>query len=202
MLRELEAFAKSPTPTNFLSARAALLSQSQRPLSAEDISHLQALLDADEPAAVSEAIGALPPIAALSPAVHLMAARAAETAGDEQDCRLERYLLVTCLEAILQTGDGTEDSPYVVTCSMDERHVCEMLGLVPRSQALANRRGKALDVVECVSGASVWFDVSGLVSLPALEPRRKRNADHALAERRNKDRCLVPGRKRVSQTPR
>ena len=202
MLREFEAFANSPTPANFLSARAALLSQSQRPLTADDLSYLMELLDAGNPAAVSEAIIGLPAIAALSPAVHVVAARAAEAAGDQEDCELERFLLVTCLEAILQTGDGTEEAPFVVTCTMDERHVCGMLGLVPRSQALASRRGNALDVIECENGASVWFDVSGLVSLPVLGPRRKQNADHLRAERGKKSRCLAPARKRVNPTPR
>jgi hypothetical protein len=202
MLREFEAFAKSPTPANFLAARAALLSRSQRPLTAEDLSRLLNLLAGGDPAAVSQAIDELPPIAALSPAVHAVAARAAEAAGSDEDCQLERFLLLTCLEAILQSGEGTEDAPYIVTCTTDERHVCEMLGLVPRSQALTNRRATALDVVECDTGVTIWFDVSGLVPLPGLKPRRRRSVDQAHAERRSKARCQAPARKRVSQTPR
>jgi len=202
MLREFEAFAKTPTASNFLSARAALLSQSPRPLTAEDLSHLEALLAAGDPASVSKAIDDLPPIAVLSPAVHLVAAEAAEAAGDDADCQLERFLLITCLEAILHTGNGTEQSPYVATCTMDERHVCEMLGLVPRSQSLVNRRGKALDAIECEDGACIWFDVSGLVSLPAAGSRHKRKMSHGYVRYRNTVQCLVPRGKRVSQTQR
>ena len=200
MSREFEAFARLPTPESFVSARAALLGQSPRPLAATDIAHLLDLLQSDGPHAVSEAIASLPAIAALSPAIHAIAAEAAAAAGDSADHELERYLLLVCLEAILNAGDGSEDSPYLVACTMDERHVCRALGVIPRSQALSNHQGRLLDVVACENGERICFDVTGLVTLPARQPRRTKSADHAVANPRRSG-CLAAGR-RVSQTRR
>lgn len=200
MQREFEAFAQAPTRSSFLAAFQALLSRSRRPLAAEDFAQLLALLDAGDQAGFSQALANLPPLSALSPAVHRIAADAAQAADDQRDCQLEQYLLATCLAAILQTGDGSAASPYVVTCTMDERHVCEVLGLAPRSQALLNFRGKALDVIECAGGTNVCFDVSALVPLPAPQPPRRKKDPHSAGARRQSARCVQAREKRLSQT--
>src|SRR5687768_7182236 len=117
MEREFKAFVEEPSTERFLSARKALAARSPRTLSAGDFRELAHLLDERDLPGVSRALQSLPPIAALSPAVHLLAARAALLSGHEQDHALEEYLAEICLEALLGTGDGSIDRPYFVCCT-------------------------------------------------------------------------------------
>lgn len=200
MKREFQAFAESPTRSNYLAAFHALRAQSRRSLSSEDVAHLLTLLEAGAGHEMADAIASLPPIAALSPAVHSIAAQGAKAAGDAQDWELEQFLLDTCLSAILESGNGTAESPYVVTCGMDERHVCQVLGLAPSSQALINHHGKSLDVIQCASGLSLFFDVSAAIPLPAPQPLRRGERKKSASIR--EPRCRQSRGKRLSQTPR
>lgn len=174
MEREFKAFVEEPSTERFLSARKALAARSPRTLSAGDFRELAHLLDERDLPGVSRALQSLPPIAALSPAVHLLAARAALLAGDEQDHALEEYLAEICLEALLGTGDGSIDRPYFVCCTRDEIEVCRAQNLQPAKNALLHIGGSAIDVIECDSGEFVCFDVSALVPLPAPQARRRR----------------------------
>ncbi len=195
MKRALKALAIAPSGSTFLAAYQAL-SRSSRTLAADEVSHLLALLESRERAALAAALDDLPPLSALSPAVHWISRQAARAEGNEEDALLEEFLLDACLTAILDTGNGSAESPYVVICTADERHVCQALGLEPGPQALLHDSGLALDVVQCLDGTDVWFDVSRLVPLPGLKPVRRQPAAHSA---RNSVKCAT-GRNRLSQS--
>lgn len=206
MKRELEAFVRVPTPGSFLAAFRALLAHSQNTIAPEDISNLLALLEGDEHEALTQAIAELPPLAALSPAIHWIAAEAAQSRGDRDDYELEQFLLTSCLSAILGIGDGSAGAPYLVPCAMDERYVCAALGLVPESQALVNRRGRAVDVVQCSGGTAVCFDVSSSIALPARQAPPRKKKQHSGSLRGQSSRCSTSGpsseRTRLTRTRR
>ena len=170
MQSALRAFVAQPSRENYLAAREELLAAASRSLTAAELDSLSLLADAEDVNGLTEALGHLPPIAALVPRVHYYAALAAEARGDEQDLELERMLLVICLRAILMTGDGNEESPYVVSAASDELDLLDELDLVAVSKSLVHRGDCAFDVVRCDDGTVVWFDASAMVQIPAEMP--------------------------------
>ncbi|MBC7854106.1 MAG: DUF4919 domain-containing protein [Pirellulaceae bacterium] len=197
MQSALRAFVAQPSRENYLAAREELLASSRRTLDAAELDSLSLLADANDVNGLTEALAHLPPIAALVPRVHYYAALAAEAKGDEQDLELERMLLVICLRAILMTGDGSEESPYVVVAASDELDLLDELDLSPASQSLVHRGDGIFDVIGCQDGSEIWFDASAMVKIPAeiptLSPARKE-----IAERRSK----AKPRRRLSRTGR
>ena len=177
MQSALRAFVAQPSRENYLAARAELLATSSRSLDSAELDSLSLLADAGDVRGLTEALAHLPPIAALVPRVHYYAALAAEAREDEQDLELERMLLVICLRAILMTGDGSEEEPYVVSAASDELDLLDELDLTAASTALVHRGDGIFDVVQCEDGSEVWFDASAMVGIPAeipaLSPVRK-----------------------------
>ncbi len=86
----------------------------------------------------------------------------------------------------METGDGSAEAPYIVPCTADEGHICHALGLEPGPQALINASGTPLDVVQCLDGTDVWFDLSRLVPLPGPQPIVRTKAHCASRPRREK----------------
>src|SRR5688572_21367941 len=56
----------------------------------------------------------------LSPSLHMFLSIIAKKKGDADGARFEGFFAAACCEGILSTGDGTEQSPYLVTCTHDE----------------------------------------------------------------------------------
>jgi len=193
----LRAFVAHPSRENYLQARQELLAASSRSLDAAALDSLSLLADAGDVRGLSSSLDALPPIAALVPRVHYYAALAAEALGDEEDLELERMLLVICLRAILMSGDGSEEAPYVVCSATDELDLLSELELAADSKSLVHRGDRVFDVVHCEDGSEIWFDASAMVSIPAetpiLSPARKESGI----------RCAKPkARRRLSRTGR
>lgn len=170
MQSALRAFVAQPSRENYLTARAELLATSSRSLEAAELDSLSLLADAGDVKGLSAALDHLPPIAALVPRVHYYAALAAEARGDDEDLELERMLLVICLRALLMTGDGSEDSPYVISAVTDEFDLLDELDLMPVSTSLIHRGDAPFDVVKCEDGTIVWFEASAMVQIPAEIP--------------------------------
>ena len=170
MQSALQAFVAEPSRENYLQAREELLTASPRILDATQLDALTLLHDAGDVAGLSAALEALPPIAALVPRVHYYAALAAEARRDDADLELEQMLLVICLRALLLTGDGSPELPYVVTAVSDEYDLLDSLDLFPVTRKLLHRGDGAFDVVACEDGSEIWFDVSALVRIPAEAP--------------------------------
>ncbi len=197
MQSALRAFVAQPSRENFLAAREELLAASSRSLTAAQLDSLSLLADSGDVTGLTESLAHLPPIAALVPRVHYYAALSAEARGDEQDLELERMLLVICLRAMLMSGDGSEEAPYVVCASSDELDLLDELDLTAVSTSLVHRGDGIFDVIHCVDGSEIWFDASALVSIPAeiptLSPARKETAAR---------RAKAKPRRRLSRTAR
>jgi hypothetical protein len=87
-------------------------------------------------------------------------------------------LLVICLRAILMTGDGSEEEPYVVCAASDELDLLDELDLTAASKSLVHRGDCTFDVVRCDDGSKVWFDASAMVQIPAEMPVISRPASN------------------------
>jgi hypothetical protein len=166
----LRAFVAEPSPKSFLAARKELLAASPSTLNPAELDSLSLLADAGDVQGLTDALAQLPPIAALVPRVHYFGALAAEARGDEEDLELERMLLVICLRAILMTGDGSEEAPYVVCSVSDELDLLDELDLSAVSQSLVHRGGAVFDLVRCEDGSEIWFDASAMMQIPAKMP--------------------------------
>jgi hypothetical protein len=197
MQSALRAFVAQPSRENYLATREELLAASSRSLEAAELDSLSLLADAEDISGLTDALAQLPPIAALVPRVHYYATLAAEARGDDEDLELERMLLVICLRAILMTGDGSEESPYVVSATSDELDLLDELDLVAASTSLVHRGDGTFDVVRCEDGTIVWFDASAMVQIPAempvISPVRKETAPR---------RAKAKPRRRLSRTGR
>lgn len=200
MQSALQRFVAQPSRENYLLARAALLAASTRTLDAAQLDALALLADAGDIPGLAAALDALPPIAALVPRVHYYAALAAEARQDADDLELERMLLVICLRALLMTGDGSPELPYVVSAVSDEYDLLDSLELCPGSQTLVHRGDGTLDVIQCEDGSEIWFDVSALIAIPASAPAAAQ-VSAAACKRSGTQRKPQPGR-RLSRTGR
>jgi hypothetical protein len=129
---------------------------------------IEKLLETGEHAKARELLrGALGDLM-LSPRIHLLAAMAGDGAGDAQASEFERVFYFKCLEAILATGDGSLESPYLVTRTSDEYDVLFHLKKELASQSLAEAGGKSLDVMTCTDGTDVCFDITR--ALRSIDP--------------------------------
>jgi hypothetical protein len=163
---ELQNFLEAPTARGYRRVRDALRDEAFADCPAGELAGLAALSTAGEHLAVLERYDQMQPAWSLSPRVHFYAALAADHLGDEATAELERFVFQACLEGILATGDGSAEAPYLITYLSDEYDVLTALGLAPRAQSLVDRRGLLCDVVKCVDGAEVWFELGGLVHDP------------------------------------
>lgn len=96
----------------------------------------------------------------LSPGAHLLLGDIYEKLGDEESARRERTIAIRCVKAILASGDGTADRPYLVTRVSDEYDVLAYLKKPMERQSLQQRGGRACDVMCCKDGSEIWFDIS------------------------------------------
>ena len=166
MQDELQSFLEAPTVGNYRRVREVLLEELSSPPCASELAEMAAASTAGDHVAVLDRMDDLMPAWSLSPRLHFYAALAAERLGDAELADLERFVFQACLEGLLATGEGTADSPYLITYLSDEYDLLTALGLEPRSQSLVDRRGLLCDVVKCLDGEEVWFELTGLVHDP------------------------------------
>ena len=96
----------------------------------------------------------------LSPRAHQMLSMCHDDTGDADAAKLERDLFFACIEGILDTGDGSEDAPYVVARASDEHDVVGYLRKRFVKQSLVEKNGKYFDHLECADGTVLVFDIT------------------------------------------
>lgn len=97
----------------------------------------------------------------LSPRWHFWQGVAALETGDAAEAGYRRQVMQACLKGLLESGDGTDDQPYLVTYPTDAYDLLRVLGEVSESQELMERPdGRWCDVMTAASGEQYWFDVS------------------------------------------
>ena len=84
----------------------------------------------------------------------------AKKMGNEMAEKLEGFLASAFCQGIIETGDGTKESPYLVTRTSDEYDVLAFLQLEFAGQSLLESEGRAFDLVKCNDGTEIWFDIS------------------------------------------
>ncbi len=175
MQAALQSFLEAPTAGNYRRVREVLHDELSSSPAAAELAEIAAHSNAGDHASVLERMDDLMPAWSLSPRLHFYAALAAERLGDVETAELERFVFQACLEGMLATGEGTAESPYSITYLSDEYDLLTALGLEPRSQTMLDRAGLLCDVVKCLDGEEIWFELTGLVHDP-----RQRQLEFAL----------------------
>jgi hypothetical protein len=144
----------------FTALRAALLDDAAFDFFSVEDDELASLVERGDNAAALAMLPGLMPNWLLSPNVHQMLADAARASGDETTAAREQYLARAALSGLLQSGDGSEARPYLVTHSSDEVDVVSALDREADEQERVRRPEGVFDVITLRDGGKLWFDVT------------------------------------------
>ena len=117
--------------------------------------------------------------ACLSPRWHYWMGVSALECGDPLLAAGHRAWLGICLDAILQSGDGTPESPFRVLYSTDAYDVLQVLGEVAEGQQLLEDERGCRDVLTAKSGQTYWFDVAEMLAR-CVAPGREQGSEESL----------------------
>jgi hypothetical protein len=163
MHNELQAFLEHPTSRNYRKVRDAILRDPEFRCGGLEMAEVAELCQRGCFARAQVKIAELMPDWALSPRIHFYAAWAARELGDQQEAELEQFLLSSCVQGLLGSGDGSKSHPYLVSQTADVYDVLQALGQRPCRQMLVERGAGRFDVVVCDDGSEIWFDVTDLL---------------------------------------
>jgi hypothetical protein len=96
----------------------------------------------------------------LSPATHVALGAIAQKKGDEGGSRLEFTFANNLRYALMETGDGSLDDPYVINRVSDSYGIVSWLKARPRSFGMTFHKGRLLDVITTPEQGPLYFDVS------------------------------------------
>jgi hypothetical protein len=96
----------------------------------------------------------------LNPGVHNLASFVLSKLGSDDAAQFEHMLAFSLLRSILETGDGSKESPYLVLHVADEYDILAYLEKKPNQQRLERSGDKYFDIHECQDGSEIWFDVT------------------------------------------
>jgi hypothetical protein len=163
------AFVSDPTPDHYLAVRRAVVTHPDYDPYGDGLRRLRDAYEAGEYARVREVFGATMPTLLLSGESHFVVALAHEKLGEDDQCKMEKYLAFRCVSGILGSGDGTKERPYLVTSTADEYDALNALSEQSTLQSLHREDdGRVLDQQQ-VGGGVAWFDVTD--AFAAMERR-------------------------------
>ena len=157
MTEEFFNFISETTKENFISAQNTVKSHPEYNPYSDDLSVMEDLLDEKkfQAAADYSSINVL-----LSPRAHLYKNYALQQLNNEEDAKSELFFAQKIMEGIETTGDGSEESPYVIMRISDERDLLNYLQEKIINQNLVHKNDKHFDLINCESGAQVYFDIT------------------------------------------
>lgn len=112
------------------------------------------------PATSLKALAQLPSFLHICPRYHYVTARVREVLGETDEMRASIKRLRTCLQSIIESGDGTRQAPFEIAFMTDQDDVIMSFGEQKRYQQSATGDKRQLDVVTAHSGVEFWFDVT------------------------------------------
>jgi len=166
------AFLKEPNRENHLAVFKEVTSSPKYNPYSRVLDDVGGLLDKKKDKEALEKIDGAMPGLLLCPKAHLYAAMAASRLGEKQRAEKERLALKQCLQGILNSGDGSQKKPYLVTRVSDEYDLLRHLEKASKMQGLRLDGGKSYDVISCTDGSEIWFDIT--VVFASLQRRMKR----------------------------
>lgn len=162
------AFVADPTPENYLAVRRAVVTHPDYDPYGNALRHVRDAYEAGEFARVQSLFAERVPTLLLSGEAHFIVALAHEKLGEDDLCKMEKFLAFRCVSGILGSGDGSHERPYLVTSTADEYDALNALSKQSTMQSLHQEDGRVLDRQQ-VDGGDVWFDVTD--AFAAMERR-------------------------------
>lgn len=169
-------FARDPGKEDYLTVRKLVISDPRYNPYSDDLRQLGRLQAAGKHDELKKKANAALPNLILSPRFHLIMGNAAKQRGENELAVIERRMAVACLKGILTTGDGSEESPYLVIRTSDEYDVLGYLDKESKSQGLVFKGDRKLDVLECTDGSLVRFDITDAFAQLGKRSQRDRKA--------------------------
>jgi Domain of unknown function (DUF4919) len=156
-------FLQEPSPERFWKLREAVISHPQYNGYSTDLDELQQFNEQGRHSEVRAKFASSIPNLLLSPRAHMLVSLSARAQEDMEDARTEGFICHRCLEGILRTGSGSEESPYHVLRTSDEYDVLFHFGKNLLEQQLVHRDDRCFDVLVCEDGAVLWFDITEML---------------------------------------
>ena len=124
-------FLQDPSRENFIAIREIVVAHPDWKPYGTGLEDLSKLLDDEKWEEFVEGGHTLVPDYLLSPSFHMMRSFALNKLEDEQSADMEAAMAMMCIQGIKSTGEGTQDSPWLVTRTLDEYDVIRQLGKEP-----------------------------------------------------------------------
>jgi len=157
-------FVQEPNAENFLALRKSLIESEHYDPYSDEMNSVDSLIEQQKWSEAREVLGAAMPNLILSPRAHLAMSFITGKLGEEMAQKMESFLASACCQGIVESGDGTQESPFLVTRTSDEYDVLAYLQKEFAGQSLVNGDEKTFDVVKCSDGTEYWFDISACYS--------------------------------------
>ncbi len=127
----------------------------------QEINHAMSILSEknDVAAALKVALTSMPN-QILSPKAHLIIGYLLDQAGHKDEATAEAQFSMACLVGILNSGDGSETAPYIVSRVSDEYDVLEQLEKEYQMRSVFEKNEREFDVITCTDGSEIWFDIT------------------------------------------
>ncbi|PTT41268.1 hypothetical protein DBR28_04440 [Chryseobacterium sp. HMWF028] len=157
MYEKVFEFLTDPTKETFLKCRELVINDPEYDPYSEDIENIQDLLNEGK---FEEVIRYVNVNILLSPRAHIYKYFAYKELGDEKGRSIEMTIAQLIFECLEKTGNGTKDSPYIITRISDERDlVRHHLNKQDVSQNLIKDGDKIMDALTLDDGTQLYFDI-------------------------------------------
>ncbi|WP_126653588.1 DUF4919 domain-containing protein [Chryseobacterium aureum] len=164
-------FLTDPTKETFLKCRELVINDPEYDPYSEDIENLQNLLNERK---FEEVIQYVNVNILLSPRAHIYKYFAYQELGDEKGRNIEMTIAQFIFECLEKTGNGTKESPYMITRISDERDlVRHHLDKHDVSQRLIREGNKMMDELTLEDGTQLYFDIKAPYQRLAFSFSRK-----------------------------
>ncbi|MCC3215404.1 MULTISPECIES: DUF4919 domain-containing protein [Chryseobacterium] len=150
-------FLADPTKETFLKCRELVINDPEYDPYSEDIENMQDLLNEGK---FEEVIQYVNVNILLSPRAHIYKYFAYKELGEDKGRSIEMTIAQLIFECLEKTGDGTRDSPYIITRISDERDLIRHhFNKQDISQSLVRDGNKIMDALTLDDGSQLYFDI-------------------------------------------
>ena len=145
-------FVENPTTELLAAVRELVVTGSEYQPYSSLWSDLSNAFDSEDFASVLDLADQLGPTSCLAPRLHFFIGVAALKTGDRTRAVQERRAYQACMNALLESGDGTFAAPYRVSYPSDSHELLAELGVVPSRQLLVECGESCVELIVGSSG--------------------------------------------------
>lgn len=162
VLVDTQKFFDSPTIGEFEMLQKKVFASNDYDPNASQLQQTEISLATQSPTRALESLSELSNDYQICPRFHYVEARIRESLGEVVEMRASIERLRACIGAIVESGEGSQESPFKITFLTDADDVVRSFGERKRYQQPVLSGGKQLDVITAHSGVEFWFDVTEL----------------------------------------